>query len=73
MKKLISILFAVFLFCSCENKGVKNVENNYKVKVIDSCEYIIYSRYSSNIGYGFMAHKGNCKFCKERRLKEQNK
>lgn len=33
-----------------------------EVVVIDGCEYIIYKETSgSNQGYGFMAHKGNCK------------
>lgn len=33
-----------------------------KTVVIDSCEYIS--------GYNRLAHKGNCRFCKERRQKE---
>ncbi|HUV84204.1 MAG TPA: hypothetical protein VMV86_00760 [Methanosarcinales archaeon] len=30
---------------------------DYKVQVIDGCEYILIYRYRQ----GFMAHKGNCK------------
>lgn len=38
-----------------------SVDNPY-IQVLDSCEYICWrSR---------MAHKGNCRFCKERRQKE---
>ena len=36
--------------------------NNPNISIIDSCEYISW-------GYGF-AHKGNCKYCKERRQKK---
>lgn len=36
--------------------------NNPDIAIIDSCEYISW-------GYG-LAHKGNCKYCKERREKE---
>lgn len=39
----------------------------FNVVVVDSCEYII-----CESGYkGFMAHKGNCKFC-EQRAKNKN-
>ena len=34
---------------------------NYKVIVIDGCEYIVFERRSGYGGYGYMAHKGNCK------------
>ena len=40
---------------------------NYAVIVIDSCEYIVKSSESGYQGYGYMAHKGNCRYCKERR------
>lgn len=36
--------------------------NNPSIITIDSCEYIVW-------GY-WLAHKGNCRFCKERREKE---
>ena len=38
-----------------------SVDNPY-IQVLDSCEYICWR--------GKMAHKGNCRFCKERRQKE---
>jgi len=38
---------------------------NFQVVVIDSCEYLI-----KQSGYaGFMAHKGNCIFCENRKCK----
>lgn len=68
MKKLILLALA-FVMCGCvpknEDGSLKlNTGNpNYpRVVVIDSCEYI-------NWAYG-LAHKGNCKYCVERRKKE---
>ena len=34
---------------------------NYKVITIDSCEYITYDYSAGYSGYGYLAHKGNCK------------
>lgn len=57
------------------NKQIQQeVWHNFHVEIIDSCEYLLRytERASGNAGYGqsFMAHKGNCRFCKERRQKE---
>lgn len=38
-----------------------SAQNPY-IQVLDSCEYICW--------HSRMAHKGNCRFCKERRQKE---
>lgn len=72
MKKLILLLVLAFVVCGCVQK---NEDGSLKLNtgcfseshivIIDSCEYISY-----NGGYG-LAHKGNCKFCAERRKKEQ--
>jgi predicted RNA-binding Zn ribbon-like protein len=36
--------------------------HDLQILEIDKCEYIFYKKSpSSNRGYGFMAHKGNCK------------
>ena len=49
-------------------------QEGYHVIIIDSCEYIVYHEYTAaTAGYGYMAHKGNCKFCEERRKKELEK
>ena len=43
--------------------------------VIDSCEYLIGSGHDVSKGFGYLSHKGNCKYCTERRkqeLKNQN-
>ncbi len=52
-----------------------NVNEQYgdlclRTVVIDSCEYLIGNRYEPGTGYGYLAHKGNCKYCAERRKRE---
>jgi hypothetical protein len=40
----------------------------FRVIEIDSCEYLIRRMYGHRgYGFGLMSHKGNCKFCEERR------
>ncbi len=70
MKKLILLLALAFVMCGCVSKNqdgsIKlntSKVTNPQVVIIDSCEYIQWS-------YG-LAHKGNCKFCAERRKKER--
>jgi hypothetical protein len=72
MKKLILLLALAFVMCGCvqkeEDGSLKlntGLLNESYVVIIDSCEYISY-----NGGYG-LAHKGNCKYCAERRMMEQ--
>ena len=43
---------------------------NLRVVVIDSCEYLIGNSAFGYQGYGYMTHKGNCKYCAERRKRE---
>lgn len=60
---LITIIL-IFLLASCENKenSKENYVDGYHVVVVDSCEYL-----RKTIGRsGYMAHKGNCRFCAER-------
>lgn len=69
MKKSILFLFTALMMVGCTEKdsnghiaiNTGNL-NNPKISIIDSCEYVSWS-------YG-LAHKGNCRFCKERRQKE---
>ena len=44
-------------------KGIQRVMlGDVEIIVIDGCEYIVYNQQNGhNQGYGFMAHKGNCK------------
>ena len=68
---VLSLVFIAVIACtsrdsngSIETRPSRNsyLGANPRVDIIDSCEYIIW-------GHG-LAHKGNCKFCKERRKKE---
>lgn len=69
MKKVVIILLALtaLMMVGCDSK---NADGSYDTSksiyiptiTIDSCEYIG--------GYYRLAHKGNCRFCKERRQKE---
>lgn len=78
MKKLILLLALIFVMCGCNivsnfepDMGVKVIndekfnEKYVTTYIIDSCEYI------HIIGIEGLQHKGNCKFCAERRKKEQ--
>ena len=64
------IAFAFTLF-GCEENKVTQVDlsesHAYNIKVIDSCEYI---SVSASKFYNGLAHKGNCRFCKERHIQE---
>ena len=82
MKKFLVPLLAILLLTQCgSNKKaspkaeVTGGHEEYKTVVIDSCEYL---EYYTELIYGngyttshyrakFITHKGNCKFCKERR------
>lgn len=70
IKKIILFAFTVLMMTGCTKKdsnghiaiNTGNRTSNPEVVIIDSCEYI-------NWNYR-LAHKGNCRFCKERREKE---
>lgn len=67
MKKTIILALTALITVGC---NYKNQDGSYDTSrslmmetiVIDSCEYIM--------AYYRLAHKGNCRFCKERRQKE---
>lgn len=85
MKKIF-ILSILFAMVSCNRPRVDtniyhkaeitndiydvNGEFRLRTVVIDSCEYLIGNHSGGYQGYGFMAHKGNCKYCAERRKHE---
>lgn len=58
--KTILLVLLTFLLQSCEkeNKSTNKINDEYYVIEIDSCEYIR--------GWYQLAHKGNCKYCKQR-------
>lgn len=65
------ILLVCTLLTSCNNKSnyaPSTTDLEYKIIEIDKCEYIIitYHEFADYAGYGFLAHKGNCKYCQQR-------
>lgn len=68
-------MLATLAIVSCEKKTEAEIEeakrlNGFNIVVVDSCEYLIKTETGGYQGYGYFAHKGNCRFCKERRQKE---
>lgn len=68
MKKLILLVLVAVMMAGCNN-GTKIKYTKHQVTTLDvgeieydSCEYILL--------YEGMAHKGNCRFCAERRKQE---
>lgn len=70
MRKAILTIIALLTLTACnESRKTQTIESvggtSFDVIEIDSCEYII-----GSAGYkGYMAHKGNCKYCEQRRSK----
>ena len=62
VKKIILLVFTALMMVGCDNNGKPL---GYTYLELDSCEYIA--------GLNQLAHKGNCRFCKERRQKELEK
>ena len=75
IKKIILLALTALMMVGCDYRTDAEIEEAERLKgfnivVIDSCEYLYKTTYTSHSGFGFMAHKGNCRFCKERRQKE---
>lgn len=75
MKKLLLLALAAMMMVGCEYRtDAEIVEaerlNGFNIIVKDSCEYLIKETMRGYNGYGYFAHKGNCKFCTERRKQE---
>lgn len=78
MKQIIILILTALIIAGCDNisNEIKEAEKvqqarntaiqewHNQVVIIDSCEYI------SEEMRGLIEHKGNCRFCKERRQKE---
>ena len=88
MKKFFILIVVLFAMISCSEQpdtniyhGAERTNDVYKVNrelrlrtvVIDSCEYLIGSTSTGYGGYGYLSHKGNCKYCAERRKREMKK
>ena len=75
MKKIILLALAALMMVGCykakayHNKHIDLV-GDYILSTIEyqDCEYIVMQSHWKQ--HGTMIHKGNCKFCKERRQKE---
>ena len=67
MKKIIILTLAALMMVGCGKYVAYRIEG-VQISVIDSCEYI--KCYTYGIGAYTYSHKGNCRFCKERRQKE---
>lgn len=72
MKKIIILALTALMMVGCECSTDAETEEmerlkGFNVVVIDSCEYLKGNEVSGYQGYGYFAHKGNCKFCAERR------
>lgn len=69
MKTFLTIV-AVLMLTACngttKTRTTENIDGTtFDVIEVDSCEYLVATR-----GYhGYMAHKGNCKYCEQRRKK----
>ena len=75
MKKVILLALTTLMMVGCEYQDNAKIEeakrlHGFNIVVIDSCEYLINEELSGYQGFGYFAHKGNCRFCAERRQKE---
>ena len=61
MKKIILLTLTALMMVGCDVK--QSDPSFYRTYIIDSCEY---TGYAASSQYDFLAHKGNCRFCKER-------
>lgn len=69
MKKIILLALTALIMVGCKNeKTTIQKTRNFYVSEMDSCEYIRLLNPTGDY-YGF-EHKGNCRFCAERRKQE---
>lgn len=71
MKQLIILAIGLFSLIACTPStgspaDTSSQMGDYKLRVIDSCEYIEYDFRLGIDGQYSLTHKGNCKFCKAR-------
>jgi hypothetical protein len=68
MKKIMLLALTALIMVGCDKQQIADsiTKDYFGVCVYDSYEYLI----AMNGYEGFLAHKGNCKYCKERRQKE---
>lgn len=63
MKNLLIILSLGLIGCDISHTNTKTVkvQTEYTTIIIEDCEYIMLDYKNGYSGYGFLAHKGNCK------------
>lgn len=74
MKKIILLALTTLTIVGCDNRTYAKIEEAERLKgfnivVIDSCEYLENSETFGYQGYGYFAHKGNCRYCQKRMRK----
>lgn len=68
MKKIILLELTALMMAGCAEKRTQPIElHEMNTYIVDSCEYV--GRCISGQS-GILAHKGNCRFCAERRKQE---
>ena len=70
MKKLLLLALTAMMMVGCRHScipGTKVLPYDFVVVEIDSCEYIGNSSFYNR---DLFSHKGNCKYCAERRKQE---
>ena len=68
MKKIILLALTALMMVGCTEKSTQPIElHTLNTYIIDSCEYV---GKSISFKSAILAHKGNCKFCAERRKQE---
>lgn len=68
MKKIILLALTALMMVGCGEKSTQPRElHETRTYIVDSCEYVGWAIGSRS---GILAHKGNCRFCAERRKQE---
>lgn len=84
---VLMLIFIAFAIVSCDDASYRETqvkENQetgevtyvtrgvtFHVVEIDGCEYLMGSNSGGYDGYGYLSHKGNYKYCEERRRSEK--
>lgn len=65
IKKIVLLTLTALMMVGCSERQPDGAykPHNYRTYIIDSCEYVGWSECSQ---FDHLAHKGNCRFCKER-------
>ena len=89
MKYLIILLVVILGGCKIDydpanNIPIQSAQINYvedeeslrniiSLIVVDSCEYVVYGESYGRGAAGGITHKGNCKFCQQRKIQSNDK